>query len=542
MRNGILQAPYPDNESVQNYLKGSDSGQQLRAELNDMHSEMIEIPVIIGGKKIFTGNTGTVRSPHEHHHVLATFHKCGPREVEQAIEAAGHAWKNWSQWAWQDRAAVFLKAAELLAGPYRNVINSATMLGQSKNTYQSEIDAACETIDFLRFNTYYMTQLYSEQPANSPNIWNTVEYRPLEGFVFSITPFNFTSIAANLVTAPALMGNVVLWKPATTSLLSSYYIMQLLQDAGLPPGVVNFLPGTGSDIGKQALSHPDLAGIHFTGSTRTFNHLWRTVGQNIDGYRGYPRLVGETGGKDFVVIHPSAELDWTATALADGAFGYQGQKCSAAGRAYIPESVWPAFKKGYLDRVASMKMGDVRDFDNCINAVIDANAFKSISDYIDFAEKSSDMTILYGGKRDDSDGYFVQPTIVQSLDPYSKLMTEEIFGPVLTVYVYPDSQFEDILDVCNKTSPYALTGSIFATDRAAIIKAFKTLRHAAGNFYVNDKPTGAVVGQQPFGGSRKSGTNDKAGSKANLQRWVSTRTIKETFTSPPSWICPRVNL
>ncbi len=539
MRNGIIRVPDPKNEPVISYAIGTEPGLRLQKQLDRMASETIEIPVIIDGKEIFTGDTGTVVCPHDHHHVLATFHRAGPKEIKAALKSSRKAWRDWSEWPWVDRAAIFLKAAELLADPYRPIINAATMLGQSKNTFQAEIDAACETIDFLRFNTSFMTDIYREQPLSSSNIWNYTEYRPLEGFVFAVTPFNFTSIAANLPTSAALMGNVAIWKPSTTSLYSSYYVMQLLRDAGLPPGVINFLPGAGAEIGAKLLAEADLAGVHFTGSTRTFQDIWRTIGNRIDTYRAYPRIVGETGGKDFVVIHPSAELDWTATALADGAFGYQGQKCSAASRAYVPESVWPAFRHAFLDRVRSMKMGDVRDFDNCVNAVIDAPAFDRITGYIDYARKT--QTILYGGESDRSEGYFIQPTVVQTSDPKSKLMTEEIFGPVLTVYVYPDNRFEETLELVNETSPYALTGSIFATDRTAVIKAFKTLRHAAGNFYINDKPTGAVVGQQPFGGGRKSGTNDKGGSKANLLRWVNTRSVKETLMSPTHYTCPPVD-
>ena len=539
MRNGILRVPDPKNEPVVSYALGTEAGQRLQKELDRMASQPIEIPVIIDGKEILTGDTGTVVCPHDHHHVLATWHRAGPKEIELALQSSRKAWREWSEWPWADRAAIFLKAAELLADPYRMILNAATMLGQSKNTFQAEIDAACETIDFLRFNTFFMTDIYREQPISSPNIWNYTEYRPLEGFVLAVTPFNFTSIAANLPTAAALMGNVAIWKPATTSLLSSYYIMQLLRDAGLPPGIINFLPGSGAEIGANLMAQTDLAGVHFTGSTRTFNHIWQNIGDRIDTYRSYPRIVGETGGKDFVVIHPSAELDWAATALADGAFGYQGQKCSAASRAYIPESVWPAFRHSFLERVRSMKMGDVRDFDNCINAVIDARAFETITGAIDHARKT--QTILLGGQSDQSHGYFIQPTVVQTNDPKSRLMTEEIFGPVLTVYVYPDNRFEETLELVNNTSPYGLTGSIFATDRTAVIKAFKTLRHAAGNFYINDKPTGAVVGQQPFGGGRKSGTNDKAGSKANLLRWVNTRSVKETLMPPTHYTCPPVD-
>lgn len=541
MKNAIIKVPDPINEPVKSYSTGTSEGDSLRRTLDEMHNETIEIPIIIDGKEIRTGDTGTVVCPHDHGHVLATYHKAGPKEITMAAESAARAWKEWSEWPWVDRAAVFLKAAELLVDPYRNILNAATMLGQSKNTYQAEIDSACETIDFFRFNAHFMTEIYRDQPISSSNIWNTVEYRPLEGFVLAITPFNFTSIGANLPTAPALMGNVSIWKPATTALYSSYYVMRLMKDAGLPPGVINFIPGRGADIGRYLLTHPDLAGVHFTGSAGTFNHIWQTIGANIETYRSYPRIVGETGGKDFVVIHPSADLDWTAQALVDGAFGYQGQKCSAASRAYVPKSIWPAFRKRFLDLVEGLSIGDVRDFNTCFSAVIDERAFDKINDYIRYAKTTGGFEVISGGDSDRSAGWFIQPTVILSDDPKSRLMTEEIFGPVLTVYLYDDARFEDVLDVCNTTSPYGLTGSIFATDRTAIIKASQALRHAAGNFYINDKPTGAVVGQQPFGGSRKSGTNDKAGSKANLMRWVSTRAVKETLMPHTAFTCPPVD-
>ncbi|HPQ41947.1 MAG TPA: L-glutamate gamma-semialdehyde dehydrogenase [bacterium] len=541
MKNGIIRVPNPVNEPVKSYALGTPQGDSLRQTMEAMLKESIDIPLIIDGREIRTGETGTVTCPHNHGHVLATYHKAGPREIAMAAESAVRAWKEWSEWPWVDRAAVFLKAAELLVDPYRDILNASTMLGQSKNTYQAEIDSACETIDFFRFNTHFMTEIYRDQPISSSNIWNTVEYRPLEGFVLAITPFNFTSIGANLPTAPALMGNVSIWKPATTALFSSYYVMKLLQDAGLPPGVINFIPGRGAEIGEILVKHPDLAGVHFTGSAGTFNRIRKTIGTHIDAYRSYPRIVGETGGKDFVVIHPSADLDWTAQALMDGAFGYQGQKCSAASRAYIPKSVWPVFRKRFLDLVNAMKIGDVLDFDACFNAVIDRKSFEKINEYIDYAKRTAGFEIIAGGESDDSEGWFIQPTVILSDDPKSRLMTEEIFGPVLTLYLYEDKRFEDMLEVCNTTSPYGLTGSIFATDRSAIITASHALRHAAGNFYINDKPTGAVVGQQPFGGSRKSGTNDKAGSKANLMRWVSTRSVKETLMPHTIFTCPPVD-
>lgn len=541
MRNGIIKVPNPVNETVYDYSLGTPTGDSLSRTLNELYNHAIDIPLIIGGQEVRTGNTGSVTCPHDHQHLLATYHKAGQKEIDAAVESSRKAWKEWSEWPWVDRAAVFLKAAELLVDPYRNVLNAATMLGQSKNTYQAEIDSACETIDFFRFNAHFMTEIYRDQPLSSSNIWNSVEYRPLEGFVLAVTPFNFTSIGANLPTAPALMGNVAIWKPATTALLSSYYVMRLLMDAGLPPGVINFVPGSGAELGQHLIPQPDFAGIHFTGSAATFNSIWQMIGQNIDTYRGYPRIVGETGGKDFVVIHPSADLNWTAQALVDGAFGYQGQKCSAASRAYIPKSRWKAFKSMLIDLTAAMRIGDVMDFSNCFNAVIDKKSFMNIKSYIDHAKASSGLEVIYGGDCDDSKGWFVQPTIVLSDDPRSKLMTEEIFGPVLTVHLYDDQAFDQILNVCDSTSPYGLTGSIFATDRTAIIQATSRLRHAAGNFYINDKPTGAVVGQQPFGGSRKSGTNDKAGSKANLMRWVSTRSIKETLMPHTAFTCPPVD-
>jgi len=541
MKNGIIRVPDPVNEPVKAYSHGTAEGDGLRRMLDTMARDSIDIPIIINGEEIHTGDTGTVVCPHDHGHVLATYHKAGRKEIDRAVESSARAWKEWSEWPWVDRAAVFLKAAELLVDPYRNILNAATMLGQSKNTYQAEIDSACETIDFFRFNTHFMTEIYRDQPISSSNIWNTVEYRPLEGFVLAITPFNFTSIGANLPTAPALMGNVTLWKPATTALYSSYYVMQLLKDAGMPPGVINFIPGRGADIGDHLMMHPELAGVHFTGSAATFNHIWKTIGTHIDMYRSYPRIVGETGGKDFVVIHPSADLDWTVQALQDGAFGYQGQKCSAASRAYIPKSIWPVFRKRFLEQIDAMKIGDVREFDNCFNAVIDKKSYSKINEYIDYARNNSEFEILIGGESDDTTGWFIKPTVILSDDPRSRLMTEEIFGPVLTVYLYDDGAFEDTLELCNTTSPYGLTGSVFATDRTAIINAMHALRHAAGNFYINDKPTGAVVGQQPFGGGRKSGTNDKAGSKANLMRWVSTRAVKETLMPHTVFTCPPID-
>lgn len=538
MHNAILRVPEPKNEARKLYNRGSEERRSLEQTLRRLYATELEIPLIIGGKPVTTGTMGTCVCPHEHGHILARYHMAGPREIGMAVEAARTAWKEWSEMNWAARAAVFLKASEILSGRYRDLLNASTMLNISKNVDQAEIDAACETVDFLRYNVHYMTEIYREQPYSSEDTWNLCEYRALEGFVFAITPFNFTSIGANLPTSPALMGNVVLWKPASTAVLPAYFTMKLLMDAGLPEGVINFIPGGGRKIGDLVLSHPELSGVHFTGSAATFNSIWRTIGTNIDGYRTYPRIAGETGGKDFVVVHSSADPYWTAVALTEGAFGYQGQKCSAASRVYVSDDLWPTLKNMLLENISSLKMGDVMDFDNCINAVIDKTSFDNINGYIDYARKSSEMEILLGGKSNDTVGYFINPTVIQTTNPKVKLMQEEIFGPVLTIYVYRAGDFEKTLQLCNETSPYGLTGSIFATDRMAIMKAYRILRHAAGNFYINDKPTGAVVGQQPFGGGRKSGTNDKAGSKINLFRWISTRTVKETFVPPTYYRCP----
>jgi 1-pyrroline-5-carboxylate dehydrogenase len=535
---GIYKIPRPQNEPVRSYAPGSPERASLRKRIEEMRAEVIEIPVIVGGEAIYTGDIGEVVCPHEHGHVLARFHQAGPREVEMAIEAARKAWQDWSRWPWEDRAAIFLKAAELLAGPWRDTLNAATMLGQSKNVFQAEIDSACELIDFFRFNAYYMQFIYEQQPDSAPGVWNRVEYRPLEGFVFAVTPFNFTSIGGNLPTAPALMGNTVLWKPASTALYSNYYVYRLLEAAGLPPGVINFLPGSGARIGALVMDHPDLAGIHFTGSTSTFQHMWKRVGQNIERYRSYPRLVGETGGKDFIVVHASADLEAAATAIIRGGYEYQGQKCSAASRIYVPASRWPELKELLLGQLSQIRMGPPEDFRNFFNAVIDRAAFQNITAYIEYARQRSDTEILYGGTYDDSVGYYIAPTLIQTTDPGSRLLCEEIFGPVVTLYVYPEARYEETLHLVDQTSPYGLTGSIFAQDRRAIQLATEILRHAAGNFYINDKPTGAVVGQQPFGGSRASGTNDKAGSYLNLLRWVTPRAIKETFLPPRHFAYP----
>lgn len=540
MPNGIFRIPMPKNEPVLAYGPGSPEKHAVKEKLDQMSSQQIEIPLYIGGKEVRTGNLGECRMPHDHQHVLATYHKAGKKEIDMAIEAALEAREKWAKMSWEARASIFLKAADLLAGPWRATLNAATMLCQSKTIFQAEIDSACELIDFYRFNPYYMQQIYEQQPASSYGCWNYVEQRPLEGFVFAVTPFNFASIAGNLPTAPAMMGNVVIWKPASSAVYTAHYIMQLLKAAGLPDGVINMVAGSGAEVGDPVLESPHLAGIHFTGSTATFQRMWKTIGANIHKYRTYPRIVGETGGKDFVFVHKSADLQATTTALIRGAFEYQGQKCSAASRAYIPESVWPELKEKLVAAVKKIKMGDPADFTNFMCAVIDRAAYDTIVNYINYAKESSEADFIVGGEYDDEKGYFIEPTIIQTTNPKFKLMEEEIFGPVLTVYVYPDEEYEKTLHLCDETSPYGLTGSIFATDREAIIKATEILTNAAGNFYINDKPTGAVVGQQPFGGSRASGTNDKAGSMINLLRWVSPRTIKENFVPPLDFAYPHM--
>jgi len=538
MANAINRVPPPSNEPVLSYAKGTPERATLQQALQGMRAEPIEVPLRIGGEAVRTGKTATATCPHDHRHVLATFHQGDGRTVERAIAAAKTAWPAWSRMAWEDRAAIFLRAADLLAGPWRARLNAATMLGQSKTAHQAEIDAACELIDFFRFNVAFMTELYREQPLSGPGCWNRVEQRPLEGFVFAVTPFNFTSIGGNLPTAPALMGNVVLWKPASTAIYSGWAIMELLEAAGLPPGVINFLPGAGATIGDPALASPDLAGVHFTGSTGVFNGMWKTIANGMDRYRNYPRIVGETGGKDFVFAHASCDVDALATALVRGAFEYQGQKCSAVSRAYVPASIWPRLREQLVDTIATIAMGGPEDFGNFVNAVIDRKAFTSIKGYIDEARTKPGNRILAGGECDDSRGWFVRPTVIQCEDPRARTMCEEIFGPVLSVLVYDDARLDEALLWCDTGSPYALTGAVFARDRAAIVAIADALRHAAGNFYVNDKPTGAVVGQQPFGGSRASGTNDKAGSKLNLMRWTTVRTIKETFVPPTDYRYP----
>jgi 1-pyrroline-5-carboxylate dehydrogenase len=538
MGNGIFSVPTPRNEPVLSYLPGSPERKALRAELDRMGGEVVEIAPRIGGRRVATGRTADVVMPHDHRHVLAVWHKAGGAEVQRAIDAAGAAHRDWSRRPFHDRAAVFLRAADLLAGPYRMTLNAATMLGQSKTAHQAEIDAACELIDFWRFNVAFAEEIYRQQPLSSPGAWNRLQHRALEGFVFAVTPFNFTSIGGNLPTAPAILGNTVMWKPASTALYSAHFVMEILEAAGLPPGVINMVSGDGAEVGDPALASPALAGIHFTGSTATFQGMWETVGRNIRRYRSYPRIVGETGGKDFVFAHVSADVAALATALTRGAFEYQGQKCSAASRAFVPASLWPAVQEQLLAQIAAIRVGDPADFTNFMGAVIDARAFATIKGYIDYARQSPDATILAGGGCDDGKGYFVEPTVIQAKRQDLKLLREEIFGPVLTVWVYDDRDLDAALDICDSGSPYALTGAVFARDRAAIAHMSEALTNAAGNFYVNDKPTGAVVGQQPFGGARASGTNDKAGSVLNLLRWVSPRAIKETFVPPTDFRYP----
>ncbi len=538
MSNAIYKVEKPANEPIMSYAPGSSERESILLEMDRLKAQTVEIPIIIGGKEIKTGNMGECRIPHDHQHLLGTYHKAGEKEVALAIEAAMEARKEWAAMEWQHRLAIFNKAAQLLAGPYRMLINAATMLGQSKNAFQAEIDSACEMIDFFRFNTHFASQIFQEQPNSSRDQWNQLEYRPLEGFVFAITPFNFTSIAGNLPSAPAMLGNVTLWKPASSSVYSGYFLMKLFKEAGVPDGVINFLPGSGGEVGDPVLASPDLAGVHFTGSTKVFHGIWKTIGGNIANYKSYPRIVGETGGKDFVFAHPSADPQAVAVGLLRGAFEFQGQKCSAASRAYIPKSLWKEIEPSLLEMVSELKMGDVADFKNFINAVIDKSAFKTIKGYIDAAKESPDAKILCGGGCDDSTGYFIEPTVILADKPDFLTMVEEIFGPVMTIYLYDDNAYEETLDLCDQTSAYALTGAIFSQDRAAIVTAREKLVNAAGNFYINDKPTGAVVGQQPFGGARASGTNDKAGSALNLIRWLSPRLIKETFVSPKDYRYP----
>jgi 1-pyrroline-5-carboxylate dehydrogenase len=535
---GIFRVPPARNEPVRAFEPGSPERASLQARLAQMASERLEAPLVIGGRDVTTATTRPAVMPHDREHVLADVHQGGPGEVAAAIEAAAAAWEDWSRWPWEERAAVFLRAAELLAGPWRDTLDAATMLGQSKTAHQAEIDAAAELVDFLRFNVEFMTRIYAEQPLSGPGGWNRIEYRPLEGFVFAVSPFNFTAIAGNLPTSAALMGNVVLWKPASTAMLSAHYLMRLWQAAGLPDGVINLVYGSGAEIGDAALASPSLAGIHFTGSTGVFNGMWRTVAQTMERYRNYPRIVGETGGKDFIVAHPSADLEAVATAIVRGSFEYQGQKCSAASRVYAPSNLWPALRDRLADEVATIRMGDVSDFSNFMGAVIDAASFRTQREAIAEAKGHADTDIVVGGGTDDSTGFFVEPTVIETRDPSFRLLRDELFGPVVTAYVYDEGRFGEALDLIDETAPYGLTGSVFADDRAAVQQASERLRYAAGNFYVNDKPTGAVVGQQPFGGSRASGTNDKAGSIWNLIRWVSPRTIKDLFVPPQDYRYP----
>lgn len=540
MNNALYFFERPANEPVHQYPEGSPERQSLEKELARQKNLQVEIPLVIGGKEIKTGDLGQVVSPHDNKKVIATYHKAGTKEVQMAIDAAMESHKKWADTPWVERASVALKVADLLSTKYRDLINAATMIGQGKTAFQAEIDAACETIDFIRFNAYYAGQIFKDQPFNGHGVINRIEHRPLEGFVFAVTPFNFTAIASNLTMAPVIVGNTSVWKPATTALLSNYYLMKIYQEAGLPDGVINFIPGKGSVIGDVIFSSKDLGGVHFTGSNGTFNQLWKGVADNLPNYKSYPRIVGETGGKDFICVHPTANVEQVSTAIVRGAFEYQGQKCSAASRAYIPQSLWKELKEKLISQVKDVKQGDISDFCNFMGAVIDEKAFDSIASYIDIARQTADTEFITGGNYDKSVGYFIEPTIIHTKDPHFVTMREEIFGPVITIYVYEDDKYEDMLHLCDETSPYALTGSIFSNDLYATQKAFDILRYAAGNFYINDKPTGSVVGQQPFGGSRQSGTNDKAGSYLNLIRWISPRTIKETFNHPVDFRYPHM--
>jgi len=534
--NGRPQVPTPINEPVRQYAPHSPERASLKAKLAAMAGETIDMPVIIGGKECRTGQIAPSVMPHDHRHVLGHYHKATPSLVDEAIAAARAAHRDWSGWSFAERASVFLKAAELLTTSWRDVLNGATMLGQSKTVFQAEIDSACEIIDFWRFNVHYGQQLLDEQPISDRTMWNQLEYRGLEGFVYAVTPFNFTSIAANLPTAPALMGNTVIWKPASSAMYSAYYLMKLFEAAGLPPGVINFVPGDAAMISKALLSHRDLGGVHFTGSTEVFNDMWKTIGASMSSYRSYPRIVGETGGKDFVIAHPSADVAALATAVVRGGYEFQGQKCSAVSRIYLPRSMWSEARDRMVAMIDDIKMGDIQDFRNFVGAVIDERAFDKISGHVEASRKTA--RVVAGGTADKSRGYFIRPTLLETDDPGYRTLCEEIFGPVVTAYVYDDDRWHETLDLVDRTSPYALTGAVFAQDRRAIVEAASTLRYAAGNFYVNDKPTGAVVGQQPFGGARASGTNDKAGSKLNLVRWVSARAMKENFAPPRDYAYP----
>jgi 1-pyrroline-5-carboxylate dehydrogenase len=534
----VSRPPAVTNEPARDYAPGSPERDELRRRLAELESERIELPLVIGGEEVRTGETFEVVQPHKRGHVLATVHQGGAPEVERAIKAAGEAWQDWSRTPWEERAAVFLRAADLLAGPWRATLNAATMLGQSKTVHQAEIDAACELADFWRFNVEFMLRIYTEQPLSSPGVWNRMDYRPLEGFVFAVSPFNFTAIGGNLSGAPALMGNVVLWKPASTAAYSAWFLMKLFEEAGLPPGVINLVYGNGPAVGDPALASPELAGIHFTGSTPVFQSMWKTVGDNIARYRNYPRIVGETGGKNFIVAHPSADVDALATAIVRGSFEYQGQKCSAASRVFAPANLWPALRERLEEQVSSLSMGDVSDFSNFMGAVIDGKSFQTQKQAIEEARAHADTEVIVGGEVNDADGWFVRPTVVATKDADFRLLRDELFGPVVTTYVYPEGDYEETLELIDRGTSYGLTGAVFSTERKAIELAQQKLQHAAGNFYVNDKPTGAVVGQQPFGGARASGTNDKAGSMWNLIRWASPRTIKETFAPPKDYRYP----
>jgi 1-pyrroline-5-carboxylate dehydrogenase len=535
---GITNIPRPHNEPVLSYAPGTPERGALKTALTSVGSERADIPVVVNGREIRTGDTRNVVSPHCHARVLATLHHADQATIDAAVDSAVEAQRDWAHWKFEDRAAVFLRAADLLAGRYRQHLNAATMLGQSKTAYQAEIDSACELIDFLRFNVHFAERIYQEQPESAPGAWNRMDHRPLEGFVYAITPFNFTAIGGNLPTAPALMGNAVVWKPSHTAALSNWHFYRLLMEAGLPPGVINFVPGDAIEVSRTLLGHPEFAGIHFTGSTTVFHSLWKTMGDNLARYRSYPRIVGETGGKDFIVAHASADVDALAVAMVRGAYEYQGQKCSAASRAYIPDTLWPAVRDRVAGMIGDIRMGDVADFRNFMGAVIDRKAFTRLQEHLEAAKSAPGVQVIAGGGADDSVGYFVQPTLLQVDDPGYRTMCEELFGPVLTAYVYPAAKWSDTLRLVDRTGPYALTGAVWARDRSALVEADRVLRQAAGNYYVNDKPTGAVVGQQPFGGARASGTNDKAGSVLNLLRWVSPRSIKETLVPPTDYRYP----
>lgn len=538
MNNSIFNFSLPTNEPIKSYSKNSPEREALNKELDLISQDILDIPLIIGGKEVRTGIIEKIVMPHNHKHVIAHCHQATEKEVNMAIEASLEAHKVWEQFSWVERLSVTVKIAELVATKFRYRLNAATMLGQSKNAHQAEIDSACEIIDFLRFNAYYVSEIYNQQPISENGIINRIEYRPLEGFILSVTPFNFTAIASNLNLAPVLMGNVTVWKPAHTSVYSNYILMQIFKEAGLPDGVVNFVPGSGPVVGNAAIAHPMLAGIHFTGSTNTFNHLWKSVGNNLGNYRSYPKMVGETGGKDFIFVHPSANADEVATALVRGSFEYQGQKCSAASRAYIPKSLWEKIHELLTRMMSEITVGDVRKYSNFVNAVIDEKSYENCMRYINTAKNASDAEIIFGGKGDKSVGYFIEPTMILTTNAQFISMEEEIFGPILTLYLYEDDKLDETLKICDNTSPYALTGAIFSKDRVALLKASEVLKYAAGNLYYNDKPTGAVVGQQPFGGARSSGTNDKAGSHLNLLRWTSPRTIKETLVAATDFKYP----